>query len=54
MIRLIQLLSVSAFAILATSCGCCTSDSKAPALRPLPQFSEIPSAPETVEVEYSK
>jgi hypothetical protein len=52
MIRLLLAIPIGAIAILASSCGCCTSDSSAPLLRPLPQFQEIQTAP--VEVEYSK
>ncbi|MBC7980629.1 MAG: hypothetical protein H7Y36_08725 [Armatimonadetes bacterium] len=52
MIRLLLAISVSATAILLSSCGCCTSDTLAPGLRPLPQFKEIQTAP--VEVEYTK
>jgi hypothetical protein len=44
MIRLLSALVVSALAMLAASC-CCTSDTKPPRLRPLPQFQEIPAAP---------
>ncbi|MEP2777479.1 MAG: hypothetical protein ABJQ29_08105 [Luteolibacter sp.] len=50
MTRLILAVLVSATAIFSASCGCCTSDVKAPGLRPLPQFREIPH----VEVEYTK
>lgn len=52
MTRLILAVLASASAILATSCCSWTSDAKAPPLRPLPQFREIPTAP--VEVEYTK
>ncbi len=52
MTRLLLAIPVCAIAVLASSCGCCTSDSEAPPLRPLPQFQQIQSAP--VEVEYSK
>ncbi|MDP4624573.1 MAG: hypothetical protein NWT08_05470 [Akkermansiaceae bacterium] len=52
MTRLILAVLVSATAILASSCGCCTSDVEAPPLRPLPNFREIPSDP--VQVEYTK
>lgn len=52
MIRLLLAIPVCVTAVLATSCGCCTSDSLAPPLRPLPHFQEIQTAP--VEVEYSK
>jgi hypothetical protein len=45
MIRILSSLVVSAFALLAVSCGCCTSDVKPPGLRPLPQFQEIQAAP---------
>ena len=44
MIRLLSALVVSALAMLAASC-CCTSDTKPPRLRPLPQFQEIQAAP---------
>ncbi len=43
MIRLLSALLASAVALAASSC-CCTSDTKAPGLRPLPQFREIESA----------
>jgi hypothetical protein len=47
MTRLIAIASASIFAALLTSCGCCTSDSKPPKLRPLPKFREIEAAPTT-------
>jgi hypothetical protein len=50
MTRILAALVASAFALIATSC-CCTSEVKAPGLRPLPQFKEIQTAP---EVHYSK
>ena len=50
MIRLLAAFGLAAFAFLSASC-CCTSEPKAPGLRPLPQFSEVPAAP---EVEYTK
>ncbi|MGJ8641955.1 MAG: hypothetical protein ACSHX9_00990 [Luteolibacter sp.] len=43
MTRLILAVLVSATAIFATSCGCCTSDVKAPPLRSAPEFREIPT-----------
>jgi hypothetical protein len=43
MIRIILSLVTAAFAFVAASC-CCTSDSEAPPLRPLPQFQEMPAA----------
>ena len=49
MIRLIAALCASAFAFLSASC-CCTSEPKAPPLRPLPAFQQMPAA----EVEYTK
>jgi hypothetical protein len=52
MIRILSALTASAFAMLAASC-CCTSDTRAPGLRPLPQFQELPAAP-APEVHYSK
>jgi len=51
MIRILSALTASAFAMLAASC-CCTSDTRAPGLRPLPQFQELPAAP-APQVEYS-
>jgi len=44
MIRILSALTISAFAMLAASC-CCTSDTRPPGLRPLPQFQELPAAP---------
>ncbi|MEI8039376.1 MAG: hypothetical protein WCJ14_13395 [Verrucomicrobiota bacterium] len=54
MIRILSALVISVFALLAASC-CCTGESKAPGLRPLPRFKEIPtiSAPAPV-VRYTK
>jgi hypothetical protein len=52
MIRLLFAIAASVTAVLASSCGCCTSDVAAPTLPPMPQFREIPSAP--VQVEYTK
>jgi len=45
MTRAIAALCASAFAFLAASC-CCTSEPKAPPLRPLPHFQVVPAAPE--------
>jgi len=50
MLRIIAAVCVSAFALISASC-CCTSEMEAPALRPLPQFQEVPAA---AEVHYSK
>ncbi len=50
MIRILTAIVASVFALLSASC-CCTSEVKAPGLRPLPQFNEIQTAP---EVHYSK
>jgi hypothetical protein len=50
MFRVIAALSVSAFALLSASC-CCTGEPEANPLRPLPQFQEVPAAP---EVDYAK
>lgn len=50
MIRVIAAVCASFSALLAASC-CCTSEPKAPPLRPLPQFQEVPAAP---EVHYTK
>ncbi|WP_193213464.1 hypothetical protein [Luteolibacter marinus] len=50
MFRVIAAVCVSAFALVSASC-CCTGEPKAKPLRPLPQFQEVPAAP---QVEYSK
>ncbi len=50
MFRVIASLCLSAFALISASC-CCTGEPKAPPLRPLPQFQEVPTAP---EVDYAK
>ncbi|MBK1826909.1 hypothetical protein [Haloferula rosea] len=49
-IRLLAAACVSAFAFLSVSC-CCTGEPAAPGLRDMPQFQEMPAAP---EVEYTK
>ncbi len=51
MIRILTALVASVFALLSVSCMCCTGEAKAPGLRPLPRFQEIPTAPEVI---YSK
>jgi hypothetical protein len=43
MIRTILSLVTAALALAAASC-CCTSDTEAPPLRPLPKFLEMPAA----------
>lgn len=53
MIRIVTALVASVFALLSTSCFCCTGEPKAPGLRPLPKFQEIQTAP-APEVNYSK
>jgi len=53
MIRLISALSLSVFALLSASC-CCTSEPKAPKLRPLPHFQEIETTESVSEVHYAK
>lgn len=54
MTRTLTLLALAATALLSNSCCfCCTSDSEAPPLRPLPAFKNFPSAP-TPEVSYEK
>jgi hypothetical protein len=54
MIRIFLAISASVIAMLSSSCGCCTSDVAAPPLRNMPQFREIPTTPDHVQVEYSK
>jgi len=56
MIRLFVLTFASVITILSSSCGCCTSDSEAPLLRPLPTFQEIEAAPsgKHVHIELTK
>jgi hypothetical protein len=52
MIRTLTLIALAATAMICNSCCiCCTSDSKAPELKPLPKFREFPTAP---EVSYEK
>lgn len=54
MIRILSALIASVFALLAASC-CCTGEAKAPRLRSLPRFQEIPAAPAPApEVHYTK
>jgi hypothetical protein len=50
MFRVLAALAVSAFALLSASC-CCTGEPEANPLRPIPQFQEVPAAP---EINYSK
>ena len=60
MIRFLLTITASAIAVLSSSCGCCTGDAKAPSLRKMPKFKEIPTEPAQVEytepakVEYTK
>lgn len=45
--KLFKILIMSATAlsgIVLSSCGCCTGEERPPALRPLPQFRDIPHA----------
>lgn len=51
MIRVLAAIVATTFLFLGTSCISCTSEPEAPALRPLPQFQQLPAA---AEVEYSK
>lgn len=51
MIRVLAAICATTFLFLGTSCISCTSEPEAPALRPLPQFQELPAA---AEVEYTK
>jgi hypothetical protein len=50
MIRLLFASGASLFALLTVSC-CCTSEPKAPRLRPLPAFQELPAAEHEVIAE---
>ncbi|MFD0893374.1 hypothetical protein KBB96_18265 [Luteolibacter ambystomatis] len=43
MIRILLVSGASLVALFASSC-CCTSEAKAPKLRKLPQFQELPAA----------
>ena len=45
MIRILSAFVASVFALISTSCMCCTGEPKAPGLRPLPQFQEIQTTP---------
>jgi hypothetical protein len=52
--RIASALVLASVALMAASC-CCTSDSKPPKLRPLPQFQEIQGeAPAAPQVHYAK
>jgi hypothetical protein len=53
MIRILTALATSVFVLITASC-CCTSETKPPGLRSLPQFQEIESATTTSEVIYTK
>ncbi|MEO1857496.1 MAG: hypothetical protein ABGY95_09085 [Rubritalea sp.] len=44
-LRILTIASAAAATVLLSSCGCCTGEAKAPPLRPLPQFADIPVAP---------
>jgi hypothetical protein len=50
MFRVLAALAVSAFALLSASC-CCTGEPGSNPLRPIPQFQEVPAAP---EIDYAK
>jgi hypothetical protein len=53
MIRIITFAAAVVATLVLNSCGsCCTSDSKAPPLRPLPNFRSLPA--EEQQVEYAK
>ncbi|MGJ8672971.1 hypothetical protein [Rubritalea sp.] len=41
-LRILTIAAAAAGSVLLSSCGCCTGEAKAPPLRPLPQFSDIP------------
>ena len=43
LIQLIALAGVAAVALVLTSCGCCSGEAKAPPLRSLPKFKELPT-----------
>ncbi|WP_338288413.1 hypothetical protein [Luteolibacter sp. LG18] len=45
MIRILLVSGASLVALLSASC-CCTSQPKAPKLRPVPHFQELPAAPQ--------
>jgi hypothetical protein len=47
MTRFLLALFVAVGALQLVSC-CCTGEPKAPKLRPLPQFQEMPAAPEVI------
>jgi hypothetical protein len=57
MTRLFAIATATVIGFLASSC-CCTMDKKAPRLRSLPKFKEIPTAPAeeapAPKVEYTK
>ena len=40
----LTILPIAAFSVFAlSSCGCCTGEERAPKLRPLPAFNDIPA-----------
>ncbi|NIP98231.1 MAG: hypothetical protein GWO24_34395 [Akkermansiaceae bacterium] len=43
LIKLMVLAGAAVAAVVLTSCGCCTGEAKAPALKPLPKFQELPT-----------
>ncbi|GAA5496690.1 hypothetical protein SAMN02745181_0721 [Rubritalea squalenifaciens DSM 18772] len=44
-LRIITIAAAAAGSLILSSCGCCTGEAKAPELRPLPTFNEIPVTP---------
>jgi len=47
-LKFIPMLATIAGGLAISSCGCCTGEERAPKLRPLPQFNNVP-APIIVE-----
>ncbi|WP_165788677.1 hypothetical protein [Rubritalea profundi] len=44
-LRILTIASAATATLLLSSCGCCTGEAKAPPLRPLPSFTDIPVTP---------
>lgn len=41
-LRILTIAAAAAGSLLLSSCGCCTGEAKAPSLRKLPAFADIP------------
>lgn len=41
--KILTVLATIAGGAVLSSCGCCTGEARAPKLRPLPQFNDVPA-----------